>query len=55
MPEPCPTAAVGDELRRMFDSLASDPMPDRLVSLCDALEDAFQRGQLFPGGCKRDG
>ena len=38
---------VGDELRRMYDSLVSDPMPPGLVDLCDALEDAFRRGALY--------
>jgi hypothetical protein len=39
--------AVGDGLRRMFDDLVSDPMPKGMVDLCDALEDAFRRGELF--------
>lgn len=41
MPEP-----LGEQLKGMFDHFSSDPMPDRLVSLADALEEAFRRGEL---------
>jgi hypothetical protein len=39
--------ALGDELKSMFDTLISGPMPDRLLQLADALEEAFTRGDLF--------
>lgn len=39
--------ALGDELKSMFDTLTSGPMPDRLLQLADALEEAFMRGDLF--------
>ncbi len=38
---------LGQDLRSMFDNLTSGPMPDRLLQLADALEEAFQRGDLF--------
>jgi hypothetical protein len=31
----------------MFDGLTAGPMPDRLLQLADALEEAFQRGELY--------
>ena len=46
-PPSAPAAdAVGDGLRRMFDDVVAAPMPHSLVALCDALEDAFNRGEL---------
>jgi hypothetical protein len=42
-----PHARLGAELKSLFDSMAADPMPDRLLQLADALEEAFQRGELF--------
>ena len=41
----CP--AVGADLRRLFDDVTREPMPPRLVDLCDRLEDAFRRGELY--------
>ena len=41
MPEP-----LGDQLKGLFDNGAQGPMPKRLIDLADALEDAFQRGEL---------
>ena len=45
---------VGDELRRMFDDVVSSPMPQSMIDLCDALEDAFRRGELKGCGAARD-
>jgi hypothetical protein len=42
-----PQERMGAELKTMFESLTAGPMPDRLLQLADALEDAFQRGDLF--------
>jgi len=38
---------LGRDLKWMFDSLTAGPMPDRLIELADALEEAFERGELF--------
>ena len=38
---------LGDELKQMFGDLTAGPMPDRMVQLADALEEAFLRGELF--------
>ncbi len=40
-------AQLGGELKAMFDSLTAGPLPDRLVQLDDALDEAFHRGELF--------
>ena len=40
---------VGDQLKVVFGEVASEPMPDRLRQLAEALEDALQRGELAPG------
>ena len=37
---------VGDQLKVLFGDIAREPMPDRLRQLAEALEDAFQRGEL---------
>jgi hypothetical protein len=37
---------LGDDLKALFDVLCEAPMPPRLVELVDALELAFQRGEL---------
>jgi hypothetical protein len=37
---------LGCELKTMFDNLTAGPLPDRLVQLADALEEAFRRGEL---------
>ncbi|OYX32141.1 MAG: hypothetical protein B7Y99_09020 [Caulobacterales bacterium 32-69-10] len=46
-PAPAAQAQLGCELKTMFDSLTAGPLPDRLVQLADALEEAFRRGELF--------
>ena len=45
--------ALGVQLKDLFDQLAQEPMPRRLVDLADALEAAFQRGDLY-APCARD-
>ena len=45
---------LGDELKGMFDILCDGPMPKRLLDLADALEEAFQRGDLHAAPCARD-
>ncbi|HTK34129.1 MAG TPA: hypothetical protein VL358_02430 [Caulobacteraceae bacterium] len=40
-------AQIGDELKVMFSALTAGPLPDRMVQLADALEEAFRRGELF--------
>lgn len=47
-------AQLGCELKTMFDSLTAGPLPDRLVQLADALEEAFRRGELFEPKTRRD-
>ena len=42
-----PRERLGAELKCMFEGLTAGPMPDRLLQLADALEEAFQRGDLF--------
>jgi hypothetical protein len=42
-----PQERIGVELKTLFETLTSGPMPDRLLQLADALEEAFQRGELF--------
>ena len=46
MPLP-PQQRLGHELKCMFDTLTAGPLPERLIQLADALEDAFRRGELF--------
>ncbi len=48
-PEP---EALGVQLKGMFDQLSEGPMPSRLVDLADALEAAFQRGDLYAACAK---
>jgi hypothetical protein len=43
-----PKDALGGELRAMFDTVASAPMPDRLAALVDELEEKHARGELAP-------
>ena len=45
---------IGADLKTMFDNLTAGPMPERLLQLADALEDAFQRGELFETKAKLD-
>lgn len=49
-----PQEALGRELKSMFDSLTAGPLPPRLLELADALEEAFQRGELFERPQKLD-
>ncbi|CAN5359042.1 hypothetical protein BH09PSE2_BH09PSE2_19030 [soil metagenome] len=49
-PEP---EALGVQLKGLFDQLSEGPMPSRLVDLADALEAAFQRGELY-APCAKD-
>ena len=49
-----PRERLGEELKTMFDNLTTGPMPDRLVQLADALEEAFQKGELFQSRPKLD-
>jgi hypothetical protein len=42
-----PQERLGAELKTLFETLTAGPMPDRLLQLADALEEAFQRGELF--------
>jgi len=51
---PASQAQLGCELKTMFDSLTAGPLPDRLVQLADALEEAFRRGELFEAKPRRD-
>ena len=44
---------LGDQLKRMFGEVSADPMPSRLLELADALEEAFQRGELFDPAARR--
>lgn len=37
---------LGEQLKGLFDHFSDGPMPDRLLNLADALEEAFQRGDL---------
>ncbi len=36
----------GDQLKTYFDDLTAGPIPDRLARLTEALEQAFERGEL---------
>ena len=44
---------LGDELKQMFGNLTAGPLPDRMVQLADALEEAFRRGELFDPDSRR--
>lgn len=44
---------IGDQLKRMFGDMTAGPLPDRLLTLADRLEEAFQRGELFDPACRR--
>lgn len=37
------------ELKGLFSALSSAPIPDRLLRLADALEEAYRRGELHKG------
>ena len=37
---------MGAQLKTVFDRLTASPMPDRMQELADALERAFQQGEL---------
>ena len=45
-------AIIGGPLRTVFEQTAG-PLPDKLLQLADALEDAFQRGELGGWGAGR--
>ncbi len=40
---------LGDQLKTYFDGLTAGPVPDRLLRLTEALEAAFERGELQCG------
>ena len=44
---------LGDELKTMFHSMASAPLPARMLELALALEEAFHRGELHGGAGQR--
>ena len=54
IPRESPAASLeqplGDQLKSYFDSLTAGPVPDRLLRLTEALEAAFERGELQCGG-----
>ncbi len=41
---------LGEQLKTYFDGLTDGPVPDRLLRLTEALEAAFERGELHCGG-----
>ena len=43
-------AVIGGRLKMVFEQATVGPMPDRLMELADALEAAFQRGELAKQG-----
>ena len=45
-------AIIGGPLRTAFEQ-AAGPLPDKLMELADALESAFQRGELGGWGAGR--
>ena len=47
LPAGPPDQRLGQDIKSMFDNLTAGPVPDRLLQLADALEEAFQRGDLF--------
>ena len=49
---PAATAIIGAPLRSAFEQTAG-PLPDKLMQLAAALEDAFQRGELGGWGASR--
>ena len=55
IPRESPTASLeqplGDQLKTYFDDLTAGPVPDRLLRLTEALEAAFERGELQCRGC----
>ncbi len=44
---------LGDDLKQMFGQLTAGPLPDRIVQLADALEEAFRRGDLVDPDTRR--
>jgi hypothetical protein len=52
-PAPEAQERLGCELKSMFDNLTAGPLPDRLVQLADALDEAFRRGELFDHRARR--
>ncbi len=45
--------ALCDKLKTYYDRLALDPVPDSLLQLTEALDAAFERGDLRCGGVSR--
>lgn len=39
-------APLGDQLKAMFETVATSPMPERLTQLVDELEEKFRAGEL---------
>ncbi len=48
-----PPPELGEQLKCMFGEMSAGPMPSRLLELANALEDAFQRGDLFECASRR--
>ena len=46
-PPPIAQQNLGCELKHMFDTLTAGPLPDRLVQLAAAVDEALRRGELF--------
>ena len=46
-------APLGDKLKTYYDRLSSEPVPDGLARLTEALEAAFERGELRCNGVRR--
>jgi hypothetical protein len=45
-PPALPDEPLGDQLKSYFDRLTAGPVPDKLMRLTQALEEAFERGEL---------
>ena len=43
---------LGEQLKSYFDGLTTSPVPDTLLRLTEALEAAFERGDLQCGKCR---
>nr|WP_276208712.1 NepR family anti-sigma factor [Caulobacter sp. 17J65-9] len=42
------SAPIGDQLKAMFDTVATSPMPEHLAQLVDELEEKYRAGELRP-------
>lgn len=40
------TAPIGEQLKAMFDAVATSPMPERLSQLVEDLEEKYRAGEL---------